>query len=376
MSNLEHSADASYKAETPRTERVEWIDYAKGIGIILVVYGHVIIGINNSGVVEAAPYSLQLFAKSSLDFVYAFHMCLFFFLSGLFAYGNSSKREKPLKNFFGNKATTILYPYLIWSIIQGIVSALMSSYTNFEFNILDLPFRIIFLPIAHYWFLYILFAYHIVFAVLKKRLNIQIILFISVLMYLITTQIHIEVGVLRGFMERFVYFVLGAILAKFLHEALSKITPVQSLISSLICLLIQAGIFFLATVVLQLNLVQEPVSGFLVASLGIAFTLCLSVYLAKIKRVDFIRYLGFLSMPIYLAHLLSVVGVRIILQKGLHVNNIILHIVVGTVVGIVFPVILYLVTKKFQFPYLFSLGKRSSLSSAISAGEAASQTRQ
>lgn len=48
------------------TERIEWVDVAKGIGIILVIAGH----------------SFQLSWSSP---VYAFHLPLFFFLSGLFA---------------------------------------------------------------------------------------------------------------------------------------------------------------------------------------------------------------------------------------------------------------------------------------------------
>jgi fucose 4-O-acetylase-like acetyltransferase len=58
-----------------------WVDYAKAIGIILVVYGHVARGIFNAGlVIDQALYEL-------VDHViYSFHMPLFFFCRGFFLY--------------------------------------------------------------------------------------------------------------------------------------------------------------------------------------------------------------------------------------------------------------------------------------------------
>ena len=47
-------------------KRIEWIDMAKGIGIILVIMGHI----------SFRPESLNVWLCS-------FHMPLFFFLSGL-----------------------------------------------------------------------------------------------------------------------------------------------------------------------------------------------------------------------------------------------------------------------------------------------------
>lgn len=47
--------------------RIEWVDIAKGFGIILVVIGHMVKG---NGIVG--------------QYIWAFHMPLFFFLSGMF----------------------------------------------------------------------------------------------------------------------------------------------------------------------------------------------------------------------------------------------------------------------------------------------------
>jgi fucose 4-O-acetylase-like acetyltransferase len=60
-------------------ERLHWVDYAKGIGIFLVVVGHVLRGLINSSILQ--PSALLLFVDR---WIYGFHMPLFFFISGLF----------------------------------------------------------------------------------------------------------------------------------------------------------------------------------------------------------------------------------------------------------------------------------------------------
>ncbi len=46
--------------------RIEWVDIAKGIGIILVIIGHV-----------------NTFNSSVKEWIYSFHMPLFFILAGV-----------------------------------------------------------------------------------------------------------------------------------------------------------------------------------------------------------------------------------------------------------------------------------------------------
>ncbi|WP_162779036.1 acyltransferase family protein, partial [Klebsiella pneumoniae] len=61
--------------------RETWVDYAKGIGIILVVFGHANRGLYSSGIYISPEIYHYLD-----NVIYSFHMPLFFFLSG----GNDS----------------------------------------------------------------------------------------------------------------------------------------------------------------------------------------------------------------------------------------------------------------------------------------------
>jgi len=74
------------------SKRIEYIDIARGIGILLVVLGH-----NDFGYISPFGYKV----------IYSFHMPLFFFLSGYFL--NASI---PFFEFFKKRFNSLLKPYL------------------------------------------------------------------------------------------------------------------------------------------------------------------------------------------------------------------------------------------------------------------------
>ena len=88
--------------------RIEVIDSLKGYAIVLVLLGHVIVLSNPSDFSQS-----WLFA-----FIYAFHMPLFFFLSG---YVVNQKPVDPFIAFFYKKSKGLLLPYFIWLIISIMV---------------------------------------------------------------------------------------------------------------------------------------------------------------------------------------------------------------------------------------------------------------
>lgn len=79
--------------------RIQWIDMAKGYGIVLVLLGH-------------------LHVNEMMVWIYSFHMPLFFFLSGYLFSVKSSFRE-----FAAGKVRKLLVPYLALY-IPAIVSEL------------------------------------------------------------------------------------------------------------------------------------------------------------------------------------------------------------------------------------------------------------
>lgn len=75
-----------------KSERKEYIDVARGIAMILVVVGH--LGMNNS----------------LTQFIYSFHMPLFFFITGMTM---ALKHEDRYKVFISKRISSLLIPYFI-----------------------------------------------------------------------------------------------------------------------------------------------------------------------------------------------------------------------------------------------------------------------
>ena len=79
--------------------RIEYVDIFRSFGIILMVMGH--IG----------------FTTYFDHFIHAFHMPMFFFVSGFF-FKSKSKEELSLGAFLKKKARTLLIPYLFFGILH------------------------------------------------------------------------------------------------------------------------------------------------------------------------------------------------------------------------------------------------------------------
>lgn len=82
-------------------ERIEWLDTAKGIGIILVVLGHIYIGRSIQNV-----------------YIYSFHIPLFFFVAG---YLFEQKRYSGYGDFLFRMVKTRIVPYITFFVISYIL---------------------------------------------------------------------------------------------------------------------------------------------------------------------------------------------------------------------------------------------------------------
>lgn len=350
--------------------RLNWIDYAKGIGIILVVYDHVMSNLRFSG-----SGIDQTFYDYSYKLITSFHMPLFFFLSGLFI---EKSLAKGTKLFLLNKLNTIAYPYLVWSIIQGSLLVILSTYTvsaspDNALTFVNLPFHIAFdpTPLVQLWFLYVLFAANLAFLLLKRLTGSTYLVFGFALLVYLASPYAEGIETLRRFMSMFLYFMSGIVCAKALKQNLTSVTATLFNMNLGRLVIVAIGVMLLEFVILQADLTQvgvrgEPSAELFMAVSGISVVLLLSLYCSKHQILDLIRYLGVMSLPIYLAHILVIGGMKVILQKGLGSDIAILNVISMTIAGLVLPIILVYVTEKLRFPYLFTLSNRSTLALATS----------
>lgn len=134
---------------TEQQTRLLAIDSAKGLGIILVVFGHAWRGAMGAGVLPDGP--LFHLVDSA---IYAFHMPLFFFLSGLLFL--EALRKYPTVPFLRGRLTRLLWPMALWSWLFFILKYGAGADANSpvawaDFPVVPLP------PYEHLWFLWALF---------------------------------------------------------------------------------------------------------------------------------------------------------------------------------------------------------------------------
>jgi len=133
---------------TRAAPRAEWVDAARGIGILLVVYGHAL-----RGLLPADGAAVPRWIGWQDALIYAFHMPLFFLLAGLFLERSVAKGRT---RFVADKLLTVAYPYLLWSLADGTVKLAVGRLVHHPLAPADL-LAIAFRPIEQYWFLYCLF---------------------------------------------------------------------------------------------------------------------------------------------------------------------------------------------------------------------------
>lgn len=322
--------------------RSYWVDYAKAIGIILVVYGHIARGIYNAGI-NISPE----FYEIAYGIVYSFHIPLFFFLSGLFFYSQLSKKGG--LNLVKSKVDTIFYPYVIWSILQGVLEAFLSSYTNGTITYFEV-FSLFWLPRAQFWFLYALFIVFtiasIIFTVVSKKAAIVVFL-LSVILYISPWMIP-DFFVFNFISQNFVFFVLGIIFSSY---SMSDYLLRGYFFVFATCMFIIGQ--FLFHNIFGLSFLDKGIASLLLAIVSIFFVIILSSW-ASLKPNRLVVFIGSSSMPIYLMHIIAGSGIRVILKNNFAVDSAMIHLVVGCFFGIFAPLLALIIINKLKIPYIFS----------------------
>ncbi len=156
--------------------RLVFLDYAKGIGILLVILGH-IYGNNN-----------DINRKIISVFIYSFHMPLFFIISGILIKYNNEKFEKKL---FYKMFCKILVPYLLFSFIKIIdnVVTYKLGFNNFILNCLD---TFLGLGIDVLWFLPALFIGKSLFLIFNYYINNKYIRLTIIIMFFLISMFITE----------------------------------------------------------------------------------------------------------------------------------------------------------------------------------------
>lgn len=316
--------------------RIAWIDAARGIGIILVVAGHVERGLIGARIAQGSIWTWMDYG------IYTFHMPLFFLLAGVNVPASLANGRV---QFLQAKLWTIAYPYVLWSVIQGSVLVAFSSATNVQTHVSDV-LMIGWRPMSQFWFLYVLMACQLVALMLTSHRGLLV--GVAVGSFAVSTLLP-QGGIVGELLHAFPFFALGILRSGPLlgwqlggGEAL------------------RGGI---AAIGLTITV---PLSGLLDgmnydAALALPASVCGIVLLISVSRLLAGTALkvavgaGRMSMTIYVTHIMAAAGTRIALVN-LHVApNAWLYLVVCTAVGVVAPIIAHVVFERLDLLVLLGL---------------------
>lgn len=303
-------------------------DVAKGLCIILVVFGHAERGLNGSG---APPhFSLMGFCDYA---IYTFHMPFFFFLSGLFFSGQATAPGR----FFGKLGKNIVYPYFFWSVLHGSLMVMMGrlGLTN---TIIDLNrfLEILWSPISPFWFLYSLFFCHLASYSLSwvpVFLRVAFALILFGLFYIQNQWVQLDVA------YGFLYFTLGIAAKQYDFQQMRYTT--RSFMGIL-------AAFLIATYFSWKIEVPERLP-FLSAILGIVMTVAISQALVIRENAiaSTLKTIGQLSVGIYVMHIIAIGFGRAVATKLLHVTDMASLTATITIVGVALPALVQMAAIRF-----------------------------
>lgn len=321
-------------------QRSTTVDMAKGLAIVLVVYGHCLRGLVAAGVI--APGSPIMVT----DYViYTFHMPLFFFLSGLFA---MSARRRTRDVFALGLLLNIVYPYFLWSSIQSLIQIILagSGAINGSMDLHRL-LQIAYRPVAPYWFLYALFFCRLMVRAFGAARP-TVILAGCALAFAVVSAL-IGGGVLQDVTYGLAYFALGMVARVQGWMAVLQRGPV--VVAGLAMAFLVMAVGCLAAGIPE----RLPVPATL---LGIAATIALCGWLdrtGKAAAVGLLGLLGRYSMSIFVMHILVLALVRTVFLHMLHISSPALIMPVAIVPALAIPMMIQAVLVRWRLSTLAGL---------------------
>ncbi len=352
------------KISTIKPARLTWIDYARGITIILVVYRHAFEGLKESGL----PVNNYMYLEYINIFFFSFRMPLFFIVSGVFVAASLNKRG--VKKFIETKIRSILYPYFLWACLQLGLQMIFSKYTNGQPTAQTFLY-LFYLPreIAQFWYLYALFNVSVLFALVKvsMRLNYLQQIGLGIGLYYISTvtyQQNISIGFLGDICHYYIFFAMGDAISNFIQNR-GNFKYFESWKLSLLLLLpfTLLQVYFLTE---NLNYAGnkymfveyfQPIVYIIIALTGCAFIINLCFVLQKKNVLKWLPQLGRHSLYIYVAHVIVFASVRIFLRKVFGINDVLILLGAGILAGVIVPVLMYKLAVALNMRWLFTLEK-------------------
>jgi uncharacterized membrane protein YcfT len=327
------------QTNNPAAERVDWVDYAKGICIFFVVMMHSTLGVEQAANQQGWMHYVVAFAQP-------FRMPDFFLISGLFL---ARVIDRDWTTYIDRKVLHFAYFYVLWVTIQFAFKAPAMLVEHGSAYVLAQYLLAYIEPFGTLWFIYLL---PIFFVVTKLMRNVSPIAIWVVAAALEIAPIHTGWTVIDEFASRFVYFYTGYILATriFAFAATVQERPAFSF-----NLLMAWGL--VNHVFVMQGWATLPGVSLVLGMLGAAAVVAVSALVAKGDWFAAVRYLGKNSIVIYLAFFLPMAMSRIALMKSGYITDIGTISLIVTLEGVIGALVIFWMARKARLNFLFERPK-------------------
>lgn len=322
---------------TPDPNRDLSLDVARGVGIILVVIGHAWRGLYTAGLI-GNPALFRIIDQS----IYNFHMALFFMLSGMTFEAWARKRPFPEAAF--SRVTRLLWPLVLWTYIFA--AARLAAGDNANTQVISLQ-SLVFWPLPprdHLWFLWALFLQHLAVLALIRFCGNPLppvawaALAIAVVLACSFTPVGLNAWTF-GAASFAGAFLTGLSLGPNRWRAAG---PLAFALAALIFAGLQLLSFLLPP-----SLLTTQIFGILLSLAALAMIRAITTGRST-GPLRVLAYLGISSMGIYLAHTIFSAGIRAFFAPG--ITNPAVHMLAGTVAGIIGPLVIYAIIRRVGRP--------------------------
>ena len=317
------------------TPRIDWVDYAKGICIVMVVMMHSTLGVEAAAGAEGWMHYFVAFAKP-------FRMPDFFLIAGLFL---ARTIDRDWLRYLDRKVVHFFYFYVLWVTIQfafkapGFMAEMGAVGVAQQYALAFLE------PFGTLWFIYMLPVF---FVVTKLTRAVPPLLIFIAAAILESLRIHTGWIMIDEFAARFVYFFAGYWLAShvFTLAEAAQGRPARALVAlSVWALANDALVFF--------GYSELPGVSLALGFAGAMAIVAVAALLARANILDLLRHAGEHSIAVYLAFFLPMAVTRVVLLKTGIITDIGTIALLVTAAGVITPLVLRWMVAGTRFDVLF-----------------------
>ncbi|MCC3243945.1 acyltransferase family protein [Methylocystis sp. WRRC1] len=315
-------------------ERVDWVDYAKGWCIILVVMMHSTLGVEES-------LGRESWLNDFIDWARPFRMPDFFLVGGLFL---SRTIDRPWGDYLDRKVLHFVYFFVLWTLIQGAPKLLFTEGADPLAILHGLAFAMV-EPFGTLWFIYLLPIFFVVTKALR-RAEVDVVLFLAAMAQI--AGIETPSTVVDEFASRFVYFYGGYAFAPQIFAFAERARAnARKTIAALFLWGVVNGL------AVRYGLAPLPGVSLVLGFVGAAAVVAFSALLAQARILPVLPALGARSIVVYLAFFLPMAMTRVALVKsGLNMDAGLLALIV-TASAISVPLAMRRFTQGTRLGFLF-----------------------